>query len=327
MKRKIKLSDFSVSFLLGALCTITTLVCNLKKGFALKHIRHICEQHMGDYVKASPLALIVISLCIVFVLSINSVYALEPNEASVELLWSSQAVYSGDFVTVRITFTSSSADQLKIYRIGLHFGWMDENEFYTSDLTGSPVTVSGFGTHMFDPIAIQIPINVSAGTYDYFVGVDGTQGASLTTFSWDSSTFTLQIHPATEKFYNQLKSQVESNLAKANSANYRSSEAQSLLEQAQTAYNSALSSAIEEQWAAAISSLENASTYLDQASAAEQEGEEQSEHMQSLLLYLVIAVVVVIVVVSVVVLVVRRRRRRTDSMAEQPMETYDEEQG
>jgi carbon starvation protein CstA len=317
MKRKL---DLSVS-LLSALCTITTLVCNFKKGFALKHIRHICEHNRGDYVKASPFALIVISLCIIFVLSINLVSALEQNEASAELLWSSQAVYSGDFVTVRITFTSSTADQLKIYRIGLHFGWMDENEFYTSDLTGNHVTVSGFGTQMFDPIAIQIPINVSAQTYDYFVGVDGTQGASLTTFSWDSSTFTLQIHSVTEKFYNQLKSQVEGNLTKAISANYQGSEAQSLLEQAQTAYNSALSSAGEAQWTAAISSLENASNYLDQASAAEQESEEQSEQMQSLLWYLVIVVVVVIVVVSVVVLVVRRRRRRTDSMAEQPMET------
>lgn len=276
--------------------------------------------------KTFPLALIVISMCIICVLSINLVSTLEPNEASVDLFWSSQAVYSGDFVTVRITFTSSSADQLKIYRIGLHFGWMDENEFYTSDLTGSPATISGFGTHVFDPISIQIPINVSAGTYDYFVGVDGTQGVSLTTFSWDSSLFTIQVHSTVEKFYNQLKSQVESNLTKATSANYQGSEARSLLEQARTAYYSALSSAGEGQWTTAISSLENASNYLDQASAAEQESEEQGAQMQSLLFYLAIIAVVVIVVVSVVVVVVRRRRRRTDSMSEQPME-YEEEQG
>jgi hypothetical protein len=277
-------------------------------------------------VKAVPLALILISMCIICAPSINLVSGLEPNEASVSLSPLSQAVYSGDFITVTITFMSSSADQLRIYRIGLHFGWMDENEFYTSDYTESPVTISGYGTHIFDPIAIQIPINVSAGTYDYFVGVDGTQGASLTTFSWDSSLFTLQIHSATEKFYNQLKSQVESNLTKANSANYQSSEAQSFLEQAQTDYNDALLSAGEGQWTAAISNLENASNNLDLASAAEQESEEQSAQMQSLLLYLVIVVVVVIVVVSVVVVVVWRRRRRTDSMTEQPMETYDEEQ-
>ncbi len=277
--------------------------------------------------KAFPLALIVISMCIICVLSINLVSALEPNEASVSLFWSSQAVYSGDFVTVRITFTSSLADQLKIYRIGFHFGWMEENQFYTSDLTGSPVTIPGYGTHVFDPISIQIPINVSAGTYDYFVGVDGTQGASLTTFSWDSSPFTLQIHSTTEKFYNELKSQVESNLTKAISANYQGSEAQSLLEQAQTAYNNALSSVGEEQWTAAISSLENASNYLDEASEAEQKSEEQSAQLQSLLFYLAIVAVVVIVVVSVVIVLVRRRRRRTDSVAEQPMETYEEEQG
>ena len=277
--------------------------------------------------KAFQLALIVISVCFICGLCINLVSALEPNEASVSLFWSSQAVYSGDFVTVRITFTSSSADQLRIYRIGFHFGWMGENEFYTSDLTGSPVTISGYGTQIFDPISIQIPINVSAGTYDYFVGVDGTQGASLTTFSWDSSIFTLQIRSATEKFYNELKSQVESNLTKAIGANYQGSEAQSLLAQAQTAYNTALISAGEEQWTAAISSLENASNYLEEASAAEQKGEEERAEQQTWLFYLAIIAVIVIIVVSVIFVVMWRRRKRTDSMAEQTIEIYEEEQG
>jgi hypothetical protein len=281
-------------------------------------------------VKAFPLALTVISICLICVLSISFVSALESDEASVSLFLSSQAVYSGDIVTVRITFTSSTADTLKIYRIGFHFDWMDENEFYTSDFTGSPVTVSGYGSHVFDPIAIQVPINVSAGTYDYYVGVDGTQGASLTTFSWDSETYTLQIHPATERVYTALKSQIDTKLAEAVSANYQSSEARSLLQQAQTEIGIAQASASEAQWTTAISSLENASNYLDEASTAEQKSEEQQANQQTLLFYLAIIAVVIIVVVLIVVVVVRRRRKRTepmDSMAEQPMETYEEEQG
>jgi hypothetical protein len=278
-------------------------------------------------VKAFPLALTIISVCLICVLTVNFVSALESNEASVSLFWSSQAVYSGDVVTVRITFTSSTADTLRIYRIGFHFGWMDENEFYTSDLTDNPITVSGFGTHIFDPIAIQIPMNVSAGNYNYYVGIDGTQGMSLTTFTWDSETFTLQIHPATERIYTSLKTQVDSKLVSAKSANYQSSDAKSLLQQAQTEVDTAKASADLGQWSEAISSLETASNYLDEASVAEQESEEQTAQMQNLLFYLAIVAVVVVVVVVVAVVVVRRRRRRTDYVPEQPMETYEEEQG
>lgn len=298
-----------------------------KKTVALKHIRHVCKHLVGEIkVKAVPLALTIISVCLICVLTVNFVSALEPNEASVSLFWSSQAVYSGDVVTVRITFTSNTADTLRIYRIGFHFGWMDENEFYTSDLTDNPVTVSGFGTHIFDPISIQVPLNVSAGNYNYYVGIDGTQGMSLTTFSWDSETYTLQIHPATERIYTDLKTQVDSKLAAAVSANYQSSDAQSLVQQAQTEIANAQASAAADQWATAISSLETASDYLDEASAAEQESDDQSAQMQTLLFYLAIIAVVVIVVVAVAVVMVRRRRRRTDYVAEQPMETYEEEQ-
>jgi flagellar basal body-associated protein FliL len=284
--------------------------------------------------KSFPLMLIVIFLSVICVLNIGLVSALDQDEASVQLLWSSQAVYSGEIVTVRITFTSSSADQLRIYRIGFHFDWMGPNEFYTSDFTDNPVVVTSFGTNMFNPIAIQIPSNVSVGTYNYYVGVDGTQGGSLTTFTWDSPTFTIEVNPMTEKVYNDLKTQVDTKLTAAISANYQSSEAKSLVQQAQDEVKLAQTSANDGEWTAAISSLENASNYLDQASTAEQENKEQQENMQTLLFYVAIIAVVVIVVVAIVVVVVRRRRKRTDYMAEQPsdqpdqpMETYEEEQG
>jgi hypothetical protein len=142
--------------------------------------------------KSFPLTLFVVCLFIICVLSIGPVVGLSQNEASVSLLWSSTTVYRGDLVSVRITFENQSPEQLRIYRIGLHFDWMSPNEFYTKDLSDQPVTVPGNGIHVFQEMSIQIPATVSVGSHSFFVGVDGTAG--MDAFSWDSPTSTMQIN-------------------------------------------------------------------------------------------------------------------------------------
>jgi hypothetical protein len=147
---------------------------------------------VGDLMKTIPLAITLTTLILIFVSS-GLVSALSQNEASVSMLWSKQQVNVGEIVTVRLTFTSNSAEQLRIYRIGFHFDWMPENQFYTSDFTSNPVTIPSQGTHVFEPMTIQIPPHVSAGSHSYFVGIDGTEGTSLQNFSWDSPISTIQI--------------------------------------------------------------------------------------------------------------------------------------
>ena len=265
------------------------------------------------------------SISLICILCCSLVFALNPDEASVSLFWSSQTVYPGDMVSVRLTLKSNYAEQLKIYYIGLHFDWMDPDGFYGSDLSANPVIVPSYGTYVFDAIAIQIPLNVSAGSHSYFVGIDGTEGLSLSNFSWDSPALTIQIHGVTEKIYNGLVSQVESKLNEAIGANYKSAEAQSLLQQAQYEYNRAHSLANEERWNEALSRLYNATDLLEQADESEQVSEEQKAEQQSLLFYLAIIAIAVIVVASIIVVVLRKKRKQPDSVADQQVETIEEQ--
>ena len=279
----------------------------------------------GDLVRPFRLMLIVTSISLICILCCSLVSALNQDEASVTLSPPNLTGYHGDTISIRITFKSSSADQLKIYRIGLQFDWMPSDSFSGLDLSDSPVTVPSQGTYIFDPIAIQIPLNATAGPHSYFVGIDGTEGLSASSFSWNSPSFTIEIHDILESIYSDMLPTVENKLNGAKSANYASSEAQSLLQQAQVEFENATSLATQGRWTEAIYNIEIANDFLDQAYAAEQSGAEQQAGLQSLLFYLAIIAIVVIIVVSIIVVVVRKKRKQTDAGADQPVETIEEQ--
>ncbi|MCL4430457.1 MAG: hypothetical protein M1167_06865 [Chloroflexi bacterium] len=119
--------------------------------------------------------------------------ALNQDEASVHSFFSTTTLQPGQTVTVSVFFTSNSTDALTINDIGLHFDWMDSGGFFGFDLSSAPVTVPSGGTYMFNQISIQVPANVTLGDHTYYVGIDGTQGASSTAFSWNSPTLTVVV--------------------------------------------------------------------------------------------------------------------------------------
>ena len=275
--------------------------------------------------KALSLVAIVISVSIICALNFGLVSALDSDEASVSLLWLSQAITNGDIVSVRATFTNNSPDLLRIYRMGFHFDWMSSDEYYTSDFSSSPVTLPSSALEVFDDLSIEIPFNVSAGEHSFFVAVAGTQGIEQESFAWESPTFNIKIDPIIAKIYIDVQSEVKSKLSNATTANYVSSEAKSLLQQAQTQYNSAELLAAQEQWGDALISLESASEYLDQAEVAEQINAEQTAQQQQLLLIAAIVLVIVILVVSVIVVMARRKRKKLDEGVDQPFDqSFDE---
>lgn len=266
-----------------------------------------------------------ISISLICVLCVNSVSALESNEITVALYWSSQVLYQGDIATVRISLKTTSTEQLFIYYIGIHFDWMPEGGFYGYDLSDSPVLIPSDGSssgsgYIFDPISIQIPINVSVGEHSYYVGIEGRQG-STTTFSWDSPPSTVRIHPFG---YAIMLSQIERELNESIHANYESSEARSLVQQAQSEFAKAHPLAIEGNWQEALPHLYNASDLLTQAREIEQLNAEQKATQQTLLLYGVIIAVVAVAVAAVIALVMRKKRKRIASETTQPSETTEE---
>jgi hypothetical protein len=148
--------------------------------------------------------LIVLSLSIICILNIGLVSAVEQSEISVGPSWSDSTPYQGDTVTVTLRLTSTSSEQHIIYRVGLHFDWMPEGSFFTLDLFDEPVVVPSMGTHIFDLMVIQIPADASAGAHSYFIGIDGAETPYYDSFSWDSSSLTLQILDSGSKVYDTL---------------------------------------------------------------------------------------------------------------------------
>ena len=271
------------------------------------------------------LMLTVTAISLICILCCSLVSALNQDEASVTLVPSTLTGYPGDTISITITFKSNYAEQLRIYTVGLQFDWMPSDSFSGHDLSGSPVTVPRQGSYVFDPIVIQIPLNATAGQHSYFVGIDGTEGVSASSFSWNSASFTIEVHGFIEKIYNELLPNVENKLNGAKSANYESTEAQSLLQQAQGAFGDATSNATQGNWNLAIQNLEIADDFLDEANEAEQRSAEQRVALQNLLVYVAIIAIVVIIVLSIIFVVVRRRRKQTDFGAEQPVEAIEEQ--
>lgn len=259
-----------------------------------------------------PFRIVLIVACFSIICALFSgvVSALEQNEASVTLTWSSQTPYQGSRATVMVFFNSDCAEELTVYYVGLHFDWMDSDAFVGPDLSNDPVTISGYGSYTFGPISILIPANASVGTHSYFVGIDGLEGIS-TNFSWDSQTLTMEIQNYEVEIYNVLITRVAGNITEAVNNTYQSSEAQSLIKQAENAYAQALSLANGGNWEEAIAALENADSYFEQANVEEQNYIVEAESQQNQLLIIVGVAVVAAVAVLIIILVVRRKRKET----------------
>jgi hypothetical protein len=264
-----------------------------------------------------PFRLIIITICfsIIFALFSGVSFALDQNEASVSLIWSNTTPYQGSTVTVTVIFNSNIAEVLSVYYVGLHFDWMESDAFAGPDLSENPITVTGYGSYTFGPIAIHIPEDATVGDHNYFVGIDGLEGDS-TGFSWDSPTQILQIQNYETLVYNTLLTQVADNITAADSKTYQSSEARSLLEQAKNEYDKALSSANTESWQEGITALQKAFTYIEQAEAEEQDFIEATSQQGDLLLIVAVTAVVVVIVLVIFLIFIRKRKPTEDQVTE-----------
>lgn len=143
-------------------------------------------------VKSLQIAIIATFIVAIF-LSSGLVSALESNQATAIVAGLPAQVPKGTAVTVRVIFTSNVDEQIQIQAIGLHFDWMDQDQFAGPQFS-TPVVVQANGTYTSDPIAVLVPDNVTYGEHSYFIGVDGLEGSSSTGFSWDSSTYTVVVN-------------------------------------------------------------------------------------------------------------------------------------
>jgi hypothetical protein len=234
------------------------------------------------------------------------VFALDSDEARVSVAWSTESPYPSGTATITVTFISNSSKELSIYYFGLNFDWMESDRFFGFNLSDAPVTVQPYDSTTFSPLTIQIPENTTVGSHSYSIGIAGLEN-EFTDFNWNSTTLTLVVQNVRQNEYNELVAQVSSNIDDAVNADYQSSSAQSLLDQAEYAYSQALTYAVGQNWDDAISELHNASLYLEQAETQEEEYIETENKQDSLLLIVVAVVAVVVVAVLITFLIMRKR--------------------
>src|ERR1700690_4097329 len=131
--------------------------------------------------------LVVIVICLVFLISSGCVSAQTSNVASVRAFLSNPQPQQGETINVLIYFQSNSTDSQTINYVGLHFDWMPADSFYGFNLSSTPITVLAGGNYTFsNPINVMVPADATVGAHSYYVGVDGTEGASGTVFSVSS---------------------------------------------------------------------------------------------------------------------------------------------
>jgi len=113
---------------------------------------------------------------------------LNSDQASVRAMVSNPAPNAGESISVSIFFQNNYTESLQIDFIGLHFDWMPSEGFYGFNLSSTPVTVASGSDYFFQqPINVNIPSGVN-GVQGYYVGVEGTVGASSDTFSINSAS-------------------------------------------------------------------------------------------------------------------------------------------
>ena len=145
--------------------------------------------------KTTKIMFIVVFALALFVFS-GLVYAFDESSLRAYPIFSSQTPNIGSTVTVRITVQSNVDEELQISHIGVNFDWMDPSGFYGPDLSSNPAVVPSNGTYTTPPFLVQVPTNVTVGTHNYYVGVDGIESSNQNEFYWNSTVTTIMVLPA-----------------------------------------------------------------------------------------------------------------------------------
>jgi hypothetical protein len=252
-----------------------------------------------------------VSFSLVLSLLCGTCSGLEQEEITSYVVLTTQDAYPGHSILAAIYIKNNSPELLTIQYAGIHFDWMASDQFFGYDLSDDPVVLSSSADQFLDSISIPLPDDATSGEHSYLVGIDGLEGTEF--FSWDSSTFTLFVKDPEQEEYDTLVIQVSKKVTASEGKNYQSSMAQSLLGQANTAYDQALAYADQNSWNEAVSMLNNALTYLTQADVEEQKYLADKSSQDILLITVGVAAVAIVAILAVLFLMKRSKTREISS--------------
>ena len=133
---------------------------------------------------------VILSIIVFVFLCSGLVVALNQDQATARVLFSSETLPAGQSVTGAIFFGSISSDSLVVTAVSVHFDWMPSGQVVGYQLT-TPVTIESGGNHLFEQMQIQIPLKIDSGSHTYYIGIDGKENG--TPFSWDSPLATVDV--------------------------------------------------------------------------------------------------------------------------------------
>jgi hypothetical protein len=235
--------------------------------------------------------------------------ALEQTDLTSYAVLTTQNAYPGHSIIAAIYIqNSNSSDILTIQYVGIQFDWMASDQFFGFDLSSDPIVLAPSAEQFLYNIGIFVPEDATLGEHSYFVGIDGLEGAEV--FSWDSQTFTLIVQDPEKEEYNALLTQASSNITASENKKYESSTAQSLLDQATNAYEQAIAYGDQSSWGEAVSMLNNALTYFEQADVAEQQYLAEQSSQETLLITVGVAAVAIVVILAIIYLMKRKKEAK-----------------
>jgi hypothetical protein len=234
--------------------------------------------------------------------------ALEQTDLISYVVLTSQDAYPAHSMIASIYIKNSNSDILTIQYVGVQFDWMASDQFFGFDLSYEPIVLAPSVEQFLDQISIFVPEDATLGEHSYFVGIDGLEGEEA--FSWDSQIFTLIVQDPKKEEYNALLTQASSNINASENKNYKSSTAQSLLNQAKNACEQAIAYGDQNSWDEAVSMLNNALTYFEQADVAEQQYLTEHSSQETLLITVGVATVALVVILSIIYLMKRKKESK-----------------
>ena len=176
------------------------------------------------------------------------------------------------------------------------------------DSGATPIIASGSSyTFSFN---FNIPNNIAIGSHSYkVVWID--KGILLGSVVVKTGSF--YLHDAYEKVYLGLQPTVAAKLNQQINANYKSPDAQSLLNQAQSAYQLAGTLANQGKFQDASNDMTTASNLLDQAAAAEKSYVSNPSTLGgNPQLWYIVIIGIVIIIVTVLVIIRRGKSSKSD---------------
>lgn len=152
----------------------------------------------------------------------------------------SNVIYQGHLSSENITIKNNENFPLRIYSVGAHYDWMQDNVFYSLDFGGGYYQIESNGQATPGQILINCENNVSTGYHTFYYKVDLTWYNSYMGY-WVNETV---IQPGTVFVESPLKPQAlqqlqfaNQTLADAKSANYSSNKATTDLNNAANSLN------------------------------------------------------------------------------------------